>query len=28
MDLFKPEAKKPPKGPIMLANRENSMKWA
>ena len=28
MDLLSPEAKNPPKGPIVLANSEKSMKWA
>ena len=27
-DLLRPEAKNPPKGPIVLANNEKSMKWA
>jgi len=27
-DLFKPEAKNPPKGPIVLANKEKTIKWA
>jgi hypothetical protein len=27
-ERLSPEAKKPPKGPIMLAKREKIMKWA
>ena len=28
IDLFNPDAKNPPKGPIILANNENTSIWA